>query len=137
MVRYGDIGCHTFDAPFWTLELGLPTKIEVERKEPPGPGFISMGSVVTYHFPARGKKPPVILKWYEKGYDAPKPKCWEKDKPLPSEGGMYMEGSKETLFHSGMRPTSPQILPNSRFMEIKGQLKDIPKLPNIHGGPDR
>lgn len=131
----GDIGCHTFDAPFWILDLGAPTKIEVERQEPPGPGFIPMGSVVTYHFPARGKKPPVVLKWFEKGYDVPKPKCWEKDKNLPHEGGMYMEGSKETLFHSGMRPTSPQILPTSRYMEIKGKLKNIPKLPSIKGGP--
>jgi len=131
----GDIGCHTFDAPFCVLDLGLPTKIEVERKEPPGPGYISMSSMVTYHFPARGSKPPVILKWYEKGYDVPKPKCWEKDKPLPVEGGMYMEGTKDTLFHPGMRPQSPQILPNSRYMEIKGDLKKIPRLPSRGNGP--
>ena len=129
----GDIGCHTFDAPFWCLELGMPTRIEIERKEPPGPGFIPMGSVVTYHFPARGEKPPVVLKWYEKGYDVPKPKCWDAGKPLPEEGGMYMEGGKETLFAAGMRPTSPQILPDSRFMEIKGELKKIPKLPSLKG----
>ena len=131
----GDIGCHTFDAPFWALDLGLPTKVEVERKEPPGPGFISMGSVVTYHFPARGSKPPVTLKWYEKGYEVPTPKCWEKGKKLHGEGGMYMEGSKETLYHSGMRPTSPQILPNARYMEMKGELKKIDKLPSAGGGP--
>jgi predicted dehydrogenase len=129
----GDIGCHTFDAPFWVLGLGAPTKVEVERKEPPGPGFIPMGSVVTYHFPARGKKPPVVLKWYEKGYDVPKPKCWEAGKNLPKEGGMYMEGTKDTLFHAGMRPNSPQILPDSRYMEIKGELRKIPKLPSLRG----
>ena len=131
----GDIGCHTFDAPVWALGLGLPTKVEVERKEPPGPGFISMGSIVTYHFPARGSKPPVTLTWYEKGYDVPKPKCWKEGKKLHGEGGMYMEGSKETLYHAGMRPTSPQILPDARFMEIKGELKKIDKLPSAGGGP--
>lgn len=131
----GDIGCHTFDAPFWALDLGIPTKIEVERQEPPGAGFISMSSVVTYHFPARGNKPPVTLKWFERGTDVPKPKCWEAGKHLDGEGGMYMEGSKETLYHAGMRPNSPHILPNSRYVEIKGKLKEIPKLPSVGGGP--
>jgi hypothetical protein len=37
------------------LGLGSPTKVEIERQDPPGDGFIPMGSVVTYHFPARGK----------------------------------------------------------------------------------
>jgi len=46
-----------------------------------------------------------------------------------------MEGSKETLYHAGMRPNSPQILPDSRYMEIKGKLRDIPKLPSAGAGP--
>lgn len=131
----GDIGCHTFDAPFWALGLGSPTKIEVERRTPPGPGFIPMGAVVTYHFPARGKKPPVVMKWYEKGYEVPKPKRWEEGKALPKEGGMYMEGTKETLFHAGMRPNSPMLTPSARFMEMKGELRNIDKLPSLGKGP--
>ena len=131
----GDIGCHTFDAPFWALDLGAPTKVEVEREPPPGEGFISMDSVVTYHFPARGEKPPVTLKWYEKGYDVPAPRRWEAGKPLPVEGGMYMEGTKETLFHAGMRPDSPMITPADHFMEIKGELRKIDKLPPVGDGP--
>ncbi len=34
----GDIGCHTFDAPFWVLGLGSPTTVEIDRKDPPGEG---------------------------------------------------------------------------------------------------
>ena len=131
----GDIGCHTFDAPFWALGLGSPTKVEIERKDPPGKGFIPMGSVVTYHFAARGEKPPVTLKWYEKGYEVPKPTRWQKDKDLPSGGGMYMEGTKETLYHSGMRPNSPMVTPGERFMEMKSELVKIPKLPSVGNGP--
>jgi len=131
----GDIGCHTFDAPFWVLGLGSPTKVEVERKDPPGPGFISMGSVVTYHFPARGKKPPVTLKWFEKGHEVPKPKRWDEKQALDGGGGMYMEGTKETLYHKGMRPNSPQLTPNDRFMEKKGELAKIERLPSVGKGP--
>ncbi len=132
----GDIGCHTFDAPFWVLGLGSPTKVEVDRVEPPGDGFIPMGSVVTYHFPARGEKPPVVMKWYEKGYDVPKPKRWDQSQELPSDGGMYMEGTKETLFHKGMRPNAPRLTPDARFNDQKPVLKEIDRLPHVgKGGP--
>lgn len=131
----GDIGCHTFDAPFWVLGLGTPTKVEVERREPAGPGFIPMGSIVTYHFPARGNKPPVTMKWIEQGYEVPKPKRWEEGKALPEVGGMYMEGTRETLFHPDMRPDSPMITPSARFVEIKPELAKIDRLPKAVGGP--
>ncbi len=131
----GDIGCHTLDAPFWVLDLGLPTKVEVERKPPPGPGFISMSSMVTFHFPARGDKPPVVLKWFERGYEVPKPKRWDPGAKLGGEGGMYMEGSKETLYHGGMRPNSPQLTPNARFTELRPQLAKIERLPSVGNGP--
>ena len=131
----GDIGCHTLDAPFWVLDLGMPTKVEVQRKDPPGEGFIPMGSVVTYHFPARGNKPPVVMKWFEKGYEVPKPKRWDQTKALPGGGGMYMEGTKETLFHGGMRPNSPQLTPNERFNAAKPELAKIERLPSLGNGP--
>jgi predicted dehydrogenase len=131
----GDIGCHTFDAPFWALDLGMPTRVEAFEEPPPGAGFITMSSVVTYQFPARGSKPPVTLKWYEKNFEVPKPRRWDPDKPLADEGGMYMEGTKETLYHAGMRPESPQITPDARFMEIKGELREIEKLPPVGDGP--
>jgi len=131
----GDIGCHTFDAPFWTLGLGIPTKVEIERKEPPGPGFIPMSTIVTYHFPARGKKPPVVMKWIEKDYPVPKPKRWDQKKAMPGGGGMYMEGTKETIYHAGMRPNSPMLTPGERFMEMKGTLSKIEKLPSLGNGP--
>jgi predicted dehydrogenase len=131
----GDIGCHTFDAPFWALDLGSPTRVEAYSETPPGEGFISMNSVVVYQFPARGDKPPVTLKWFEKKFDVPKPRRWEAGKPLPAEGGMYMEGTRETLFHAGMRPESPMITPADRFMEIKGELRKIDRLPPVGEGP--
>lgn len=131
----GDIGCHTFDAPFWALDLGMPTKVEIEREAPPHPDFITMSSCVTYHFPARGEKPPVTLKWYERGYDVPKPEGWPADKPLPEEGGMFMIGSKNTLMHPGMRPASPRIIPEERRRELRDELSNIEPLPKGGRGP--
>jgi hypothetical protein len=48
---------------------------------------------------------------------------------------MYMEGTKETLYHAGMRPESPMITPEARFTEIKGELRKIDKLPPVGDGP--
>jgi predicted dehydrogenase len=131
----GDIGCHTFDAPFAVLGLGSPTKVEVVRHVPPGDGFIPMGAVVTYHFPARGNKPPVVLKWYEASFDVPKPRRWDPSEALPTGGGMYMEGTKETLYHAGMRPTKPVLTPSGRFEDRKAELDGIEKLPEVGAGP--
>lgn len=131
----GDIGCHTFDAPVYVLGLGSPTRVEVEREQPPGPGFIPMKSVVTYHFPKRGSKPPVTLKWYEAGYEVPKPKRWDAAEALPAKGGMYMEGSKETLYHEDMRPTKPLLTPSARMAEMQERIDKIEKLPSVGNGP--
>ena len=131
----GDIGCHTFDAPFAVLELGAPETVEVVRQRPPGKGFIPMSSVVTYRFPARGDRPPVTLKWYEAGFDVPKPKRWDPRQELPSGGGMYLEGSQETLFHAGMRPNRPVLVPEDRFAARKAELDRIDPLPPVEGGP--
>ena len=94
-----------------------------------------MKSVVTYHFPARGKKPPVVMKWYEAGYEVPKPKRWDQKDAIPPKGGMYMEGSKNTLFHEGMRPNNPVLTPNARHADMKGELDKIEKLPSLGNGP--
>jgi len=131
----GDIGCHTFDAPFYTLELGAPTKVEIERSEPPGPGFIPMSSLVTYHFPARGDRPAVRMRWYEGSYAPPKPERWNPDKKLHGEGGLFMIGDKETLYHPGMRPNKPVITPDSRFEALREDLEKIARLPPVGNGP--
>ena len=65
----------------------------------------------------------------------PKPKRWDEKQALDGGGGMYMEGTKETLYHKGMRPTSPQLTPNDRFMEKKGELAKIERLPSVGKGP--
>ncbi len=48
---------------------------------------------------------------------------------------MVMYGSKDTLFHYGMRPGSPQLLPQSHMAEKKSELFKIPRMPSTKGGP--
>ncbi|MCG8509716.1 MAG: Gfo/Idh/MocA family oxidoreductase, partial [Rhodospirillales bacterium] len=130
----GDIGCHTIDAPFWALDLGNPTTIDVEVEEV-NPVFTPKGSVVTYHFPARGSKPPVTLKWYEGPKMPPKPQVMGNVE-LHKEGGMIMIGEKGAIYHPGMRPNSPRMFPESMWEKYRTTPPEqrVPKtLPRVKG----
>lgn len=132
----GDWACHTLDAPFWALDLGAPSSVEAKVSEvnrEVSPDW----AVVTYKFPARGKRPPVTLTWFEgAGQKPPVPRNWEDDPKQPGlpTRGMLMLGSKQTIFAPGGRPDSPRLLGSAVMEEFK---KNRPpaKLPRVKGGP--
>ena len=126
----GDIGCHCLDAPFWALERGMPTAVDVELEGPPNDDYTVFGAHVVYHFPARGDKPPVQLHWYEGRPRPPKLPGMEK---LPGNG-MYMLGSNETVYAPEMRPKSPMLWPRENMEKHRDILKKRP-LPRVKGGP--
>jgi predicted dehydrogenase len=106
--KLGDWACHTLDAPFWSLDLGLPHTVEGTVPNPvPDHSFVAEESLVTWEFGARGDKAPVTMKWYE-GMEKPavRPE-WGIDE-LPGSG-MIMIGDKNTLITGG-RPNNPKLL---------------------------
>jgi hypothetical protein len=76
----------------------------------------------------------VVLNWYENGHSVPTPEGWEGDFKS-EEGGMVMYGSKNKLYHEGMRPTSPRIFPNARRNEMMSEMQKIPRCKDFKGGP--
>jgi predicted dehydrogenase len=68
----GDIGCHYFDPVFRALKLGAPVSVEASSTRVNQETY-PLGSMVTYHFPARGALPPVKLVWYDGGLRPPRP----------------------------------------------------------------
>ena len=132
----GDWACHTLDAPFWALGLGAPASVEAKVDEV-NPEISPRTAEVTYRFPARGKQPPVVLKWFEgNGQKPPVPKRWEDDpeKPGLPERGMFMIGAKNTLFAPIGRPDSPRLL-GSKVMEEFRRNRPAPTSPRVVGGP--
>ena len=129
-----DIGCHTLDAPHWALELGAPGSVDVEMKGAVNAIHTPNGSIVTLNFPARGKKPPVRMKWYEGPSVPPAPAGYDWGAP-GGEGGMIMVGEKGGICHGGMRPDSPMLYPKARWEEYRANGdKRVPKtLPRTHG----
>ncbi len=126
----GDIGCHSLDAPFWALGLGFPTDVDVALDEPANNDYTNFAAHVTYHFPARGEKPPVTMHWYE---GRSRPPALEGMDKIPIDG-MYMIGSKEILYNEGIYPYSPQLWPRARMDDYRDVLINRP-LPRVRNGP--
>ena len=130
----GDIGCHTIDTPYWALDLGAPTSVDVELHDKVNPLYTPNGSIVTYNFAARGDKPPVQVKWYEGPSVPAAPEGFDLGAP-GGEGGLIMVGENGGIFHPGMRPDSPQLYPKAKWEDYKANPeKRVPKtLPRTNG----
>lgn len=117
----GDWCCHTLDAPFWSLDLGMPSVVECEVKSPVAdPGLLSDQAVIRWDFPARGNKPPVTMRWYEGGLKPENRPEWLFDK-VPANG-MIMVGEKRCLMTGG-RPNEPQlIMPDEEWKAFQKNL---------------
>jgi len=132
----GDWACHTLDAPFWALDLGAPSSVDIEVSEVSAENS-PRWAAVKYHFPARGNRSPVTLSWLEGAEKKPAlPEKWEDDpkKPGLPERGMLMIGEKNTLFAPGGRPDSPRLLGSQTWDEFKKN-RPAPALPRVVGGP--
>ena len=67
--QLGDWSCHTLDAPFWALDLGMPNSVVGHVPSPRiKENFVADKSTVEFNFPANKKRKSVKLKWYEGGF---------------------------------------------------------------------
>ena len=126
----GDWGCHTLDAPFWTLDLGMPTSVKptFSKLSPVPADFGPDQSILNFKFPERGNKPAVDLIWYEGGKKPENRSEWGMNK-VPGNG-MLMVGEKATVFTGG-KPYAPKILMPKADWEAfnkKGWEKSIPRI---------
>lgn len=126
-----DWACHTLDAPFWALDLGVPTAVEAVARSGGSETCIPDSSVVRFEFPARGAKPPVILTWQDAGVKPTNRPEWGLDEL--DDSGMIMVGDKTSLMTGG-RPDSPKLLPDATWKDFrrKPPAKTIPRIKGGH-----
>jgi predicted dehydrogenase len=110
----GDMGAHTFDAPIWALDLGLPTKIQA-TSTPFNDVYMPNGESVTYEFPARGNMPPVKVTWQDGGLKPARPAQLEPDRQLRE--CLYI-GDKGMIMH-GTHGATPQLIPEREYSVAK------------------
>jgi predicted dehydrogenase len=125
----GDWCCHTLDAPFWSLDLGMPDVVEAEFKSPvPDNGFVSDQAIIRWDFPARGNKSPVKMRWYEGGIKPEIRPEWKVEKLQGS--GMIMVGDKQCLVTGG-RPNEPRLLMPMPEWEVYKKNLPSPTIPRV------
>ena len=92
----GDMACHILDGAFFALDLAHPSRIEaVSARQTQGSA--PLGAVVTYQFPARGSKVPLVLTWYDGGMQPTLPAEFAEGQLLESNGTLIV-GSKRPPF---------------------------------------
>jgi len=127
--RIGDIGSHAVDLAFWALDLKYPLTAEGQ-----GPGRAGLERVppwqrATWTFPARGKKPPVTVKWCHgnvrfdelRGLDLP------HDWPI----AIHFVGTSGRLTMQIERgPAGPmELYPKAKFANYKPPSRTLPRSP--------
>lgn len=125
----GDMGAHILDHPFWALGLEYPTDVQASSTHFNEETY-PLAEIITYHFPKRGKKPPVKLVWYDGGIKPERPKELEPGRQIGDNGVLYY-GSKGVLMHS-VYGNNPRLIPETRMQEYKRPEKTIPRSPGIH-----
>lgn len=119
----GDMAAHLMDHPYWALDLRYPTSIEA-TSTPWGtdnknnPVSYPLAAQVTYHFPARGKQPPVKLTWCDGGLMPGRPEWLPDNILLDRGGGVIFLGEKGILLHETYGK-NPRIFPESLMETAK------------------
>ena len=132
----GDMGCHILDPAFWVLDLGHPESVQATTthwKEAVSSETFPRASIIRYQFPARGKKPPVKLTWYDGRLKPPVPKCFEPGRKLGSNGAILI-GDDGAIMHDSHGASGVRIVPEVKMKEYKRPPQTLPRVPKGSGG---
>ena len=131
----GDWACHTLDAPFWSLELGMPNVVETEFHSGAPDCFLPDKSIIRFEFPKRENKPAVKLTWHEGGLRPEIPKEWNMDELTGS--GMIMIGEKQNIITGGRPNDARLMMPDEEWEDWLANKMPEPTIPRIDGGPQK
>ena len=137
----GDMGAHLIDFPFWSLDPGLPTRVETrhtkwagnaslwETRRPAELTSYPAGTMSRYEFGA-AKGGPLVMHWYDGGLLPPTPPGFPPSLSMGADGGVLFMGSKGMLMHEtyGEKP----ILIGEGLNEAAAAVPQ--SLPRVQGG---
>lgn len=130
----GDWVCHVIDPVFWALDLGSPTTIQAQAKDydpkKHGDTFPSW-SVVTFEFPAKGKRGPVKLLWHGAGAELSRPDDLEEGRKVENTGA-YVYGTKGTIKYGSHGAGAVRLIPEARMQAYKQPAQTIRRVRGHH-----
>jgi hypothetical protein len=133
------MGCHIIDPAFWALDLGHPETIEATSThwEPEiSSQTYPRASIVRYAFPARGKRPPVKLTWYDGRLMPPIPDAVEPGREIPASGA-FIIGRDGVIMHGSHGAGGLRILPETKMQAYERPPRTIPRVEGGQGGHER
>jgi predicted dehydrogenase len=125
----GDWVCHVVDPVFWALDLGSPTALQAEAE-----GYnpkehadtFPMGTRIRFEFPARGKRGPVTLIWFDGVQKPPRPEELEEGRQVPGIGAIVI-GDKGKIMHGSHGAGGLTIIPQEKMEAYQQPPPTIPR----------
>ena len=128
----GNWCCHYFDPVVWSLDLGLPEKVEANTDAAfdwaSNRQIYPNSAEVRWDFPARGKKPPVAVTWHygPDGGTIPLPKYWKDDYwprfvstgELANNGGGIIIGSQGAFVFGAISVSQPLSASTGQYKPV-------------------
>ncbi len=138
----GDMGCHTWDNVFWSMNADWPTAIELlEINGPGGRETFPKQSNFKWEFPARGGRAAFTAYWMSGGLRPPVPEEMLNDPTrkgkkveMPKSGNLYI-GSKGKLLVAGDYADSPRLIPETSMKAWQEERKGKTSSNAIEGSP--
>ena len=127
----GDWTCHVIDPIFWAFDLGAPASIQCEAEDwdpEKHSETFPRGSVITFKFPAKGRRGPVTVKWFDGAQPIPRPDDLEEERKMVDTGAV-LYGEKGRLMYGSHGASSPRIIPEPKMKEYKLPPKSIARAP--------
>lgn len=130
----GDMGVHNLDTAFWALELGVPSAARVIASDQKTEDCPPLWSIIEMEYPARGKQPPVKLRFYD-GKKLPPEDLFNGE--ARSANGSLIIGSKGTLYtrdwHGGQNEGDMHwLLPRKEFAGLTPPAPSLPRTGEHH-----
>ena len=130
---FGDWVCHVVDPVFWALDLDMPTSIQAETDGYDPIKHVDLypaGSQVTFEFPAKGKRGPVKLVWFDGKRPIPRPAELEPDRKV-GEVGAVVVGDRGKILYGSHGAGECRLIPEKKMQEYAKSKPHERKIPRI------
>ena len=130
----GDWVCHVVDPVFWALDLGAPATVQAASGDydPKVHGeTCPRGEIITYEFPAKGKRGPVTLHWYSGAEKIPRPGELEEDRRVTDTGAVVL-GDRGAIMYGSHGADGLRIIPETKMKEYRLPGKTLPRAREHH-----
>ncbi len=130
----GDWVCHVVDPVFWALDLGAPVSVKATAKDydpKKHADTFPHGTSIEYEFPAKGKRGPVKLTWYDGREKIPRPDDLESGRDVPGTGAIVI-GDKGKIMYGSHGAGGCRIFPEEKMKAYKQPPRKLPRIGSQH-----